>query len=65
MDKDLNYYYKTCDFIYRNPKERMQRCINNEYGYNFDSNKRRVITNEFNKTTTHINKDFINNNKIR
>ena len=61
----MNYYYKTCDFIFRDNKEKYQRGIDNEYGYNFDTNNRRVINEDYSKKKMYINKEFINNNKLR
>ena len=64
MDKELNYYYKTCDFIFQNLKESFQK-EQNEYGYNFDTNKRRNFSFDYSKEINKISKDFLNNNKIR
>lgn len=64
MDKEQNYYYKTSDFIFKNMKEEMQKS-ENEYGYNFDSAKRRVINTNFSKTVNKINKEFQDNYKLR
>ena len=44
MDKDENYYYKTCDFITLDDKEKMQH-VCSDYGYNLDSTKRRQVNN--------------------
>lgn len=64
MDKDQNYYYKTCDFIFKNLKEELQR-NENEYGYNFDSTKRRIIQEDFSRTVNKINREFQDNHKLR
>ena len=42
MNKNINKYYKTSDFIYFDDKDRMKNIVTNEYGYNFDSTKRSI-----------------------
>ena len=59
-----DYYYKTCDFIFLDDKEKMQKDLN-EYGYNLDSTKRRIIdkNNLILKSKTFKNKEFFSNRK--
>jgi hypothetical protein len=63
MNKE-DYYYKTSDFIYLDNKEKMKHELN-EYGYNLDSTKRRVVdqNNLLLKSKTFTNKDFFTNRK--
>ncbi len=46
MRKDFLYYYKKYDNEYQSDLEKINREAFNEYGYNFDSNKRKTINNE-------------------
>ena len=43
MQKRLDYYYKGFDIDSSSAWEKRNFEIMNEYGYNFDSNKKRVI----------------------
>lgn len=43
MRKHIDYFYKCYDKKSENEQDRICREYFNEYGYNFDSNKRRVI----------------------
>ncbi|MBQ6687589.1 MAG: hypothetical protein IJN03_03605 [Bacilli bacterium] len=43
MQKRLDYFYKSYDIDSDNAWERKTIGCMNEYGYNFDSNKKRII----------------------
>lgn len=43
MQKRLDYYYKSYDIESNSAWEKKNFEYMNEYGYNFDSNKKRVI----------------------
>jgi len=43
MQKRLDYFYKENDIENINPLEKKRFEVMNEYGYNFDSNKKRII----------------------
>ena len=65
MNKDMDNYYKTCDFIYLDNKDRIKNLIDNDYGYNIDTHirKKEYLDDYINKTKTFINKDYLNNHK--
>lgn len=67
MNKDLNYYYKTCDFIFVDDKEKMQHIDVSDYGYNLDSTNRRNINNKYQNISskTFINKEYLQNHKAK
>lgn len=48
MQKRLDYYYKSYDIENENLWEKKNFEYLNEYGYNFDSNKKRVVDYEKN-----------------
>jgi len=48
MEKRLDYYYKSFDIDSNSIWEKKNYDCMNEYGYNFDSNKKRVIDYEKN-----------------
>ena len=58
MYKD--YYYKTYDITNSNRLEKYFMEYNNPYGYNFESNNRRVV--DYDKKVTRTNQDNIKNN---
>ena len=58
----MNNYYKTCDFIYFDDKEKNKNILTSEYGYNFDSTNRSYNKlNDLITKTRIINKDYYNN----
>lgn len=65
MNNELNYCYKTSDFLSLNEKEKKKSDPINCYGYNFDSTSRRIIKEDYSKVYRFYNKEFIRNNKIR
>ena len=65
MNKDMDNFYKTSDFIYLDNKERMKSFSDNDYGYNFDTHvrKKEYLDDYIDKTKTFINKEYRNNHK--
>ena len=59
----MNYYYKTCDFMFKNNKEKMLKESNNEYGYNIETTKRSKNEEDYSKIWLNNSKDCIKNNK--
>ncbi len=49
MKENEDYYYKTIDFNFASKKEELKKNVDNEYGYNFDCIKRRVIKEDYSK----------------
>ena len=43
MIRSHNYYYKTCDIEKMSSLDKKRYELLNEYGYNFDCNKKRTI----------------------
>jgi len=41
--RSCDYFYKTCDLEDMSPLDKKRYELLNEYGYNFDSNKKRVV----------------------
>ena len=62
MKNDEEYYYKTKEFIFSDKKEELKQ-IDSDYGFNFDSTKRRVINNDYSKVKAFTNKLFYDNYK--
>lgn len=46
MIRSQNYYYKTCDIEKMSSLDKKRYELLNEYGYNFGSNKKRIIDEE-------------------
>jgi hypothetical protein len=67
MNKNSDYYYKTNDFIYLDNKEKLAQGMISDYGYNLDSTKRRIFNERdfIVKSQVFVNKDFLNNRKIK
>ncbi len=63
MDKDVNYYYKTCDFMFKDNKEKNLKDINNEYGYNFETIKRSQNEEDYSKIWLYNSKEGIKKSK--
>ncbi len=61
MRKNFLYYYKTYDNDYDSELEKINREAFNEYGYNFDSNRRKTILDS--KMARTIHKRVINSKK--
>ena len=40
--RSCDYYYKTCDIEKMSPLDKKRYELLNEYGYNIDSNKKRI-----------------------
>ncbi len=57
MFRTNNYYYKGYDVDNHNRLERLAMEFNNPYGYNLESNLRRVI--DYDKVVTKTNQDLI------
>ncbi len=55
MRKHIDYFYKCYDKMYLNDLEKINNETLNEYGYNFDSNKRRIINEEEQTFRTNYN----------
>lgn len=53
MRKNFLYYYKTYDNDYDSELEKINREAFNEYGYNFDSNRRKTISDSKMSRTIH------------
>lgn len=43
MIRSYNNYYKTCDIEKMTPLEQKKYALLNEFGFNFDSNKRKIV----------------------
>ncbi len=59
MEKNINYYYKGYDITNKNRLEYMIQGMDNPYGYNFESNAKRVVNYDYN--VTHPNQDGVKN----
>ena len=59
MFKAKDYYYKGYDVTSKNRLEKLAMEYHNPYGYNFDSNSKRVINYE--KKASRTNQDSIKN----
>ena len=57
MQKDIEYYYKGYDITNNNRLEKYMMEYANPYGYNFDSNDRRIIN--YTKKVTRTNQDKV------
>ncbi len=62
MFKSTNYYYKSYDVTNNNRLERLAMEYSNPYGYNLESNERRVI--DYDKLVTHTNQNFVKNREF-
>ena len=56
-----DYYYKEYDITNTNRLEKYMMEYQNPYGYNLESNRRRII--DYDKKVTRTNQDFSKNNK--
>ncbi len=56
MIRSYNNYYKTCDIEKMTPLEQKKYALLNEFGYNFDSNKRKIVDME-SQIVKHKNSD--------
>lgn len=63
MYKMSDYYYKGYDIESKSRLEKMQMEYSNPYGYNLESNERRVRNNDFNAKYT--NQDMIKSKSFR
>ena len=59
MFNGTNYYYKGYDVTSNNRLEKLFMEYNNPYGYNLDSNERRVKNSEYD--VTHTNQNSVKN----
>ena len=59
MFNGYNYYYKGYDITSNNHLEKMIMEYNNPYGYNLDSNARRVI--DYDKKAIYTNQNNVKN----
>lgn len=55
MYKMSNYYYKGYDIESKNRLEKIMMEYSNPYGYNYESNQKRVIDSDLNVTRTNQN----------
>ncbi len=55
MRKHIDYFYKSYDGMYLNELEKINNEAFNEYGYNFDSNRQRIIDIEKQVSRTNYN----------
>lgn len=54
--RSCDYFYKTCDIEKMSSLDKKRYEYINEYGYNFDSSKKRIINEEM-KVTRHKNSE--------
>lgn len=59
MNKLLNYYYKGYDITSKSRLEKMEMEYLNPYGYNFDSNEKRIVDKDF--LVSHPNQNNVKN----
>ena len=59
MFSGSNYYYKGYDITNNSHLEKMMMEYNNPYGYNLDSNVKRIVDYEF--KATHTNQNSVKN----
>lgn len=59
MYKNSDYYYKGYDVTNTNRLERLKMEYSNPYGYNLESNSRRVVN--YDNLATHTNQNGVKN----
>ena len=59
MYKPIEYYYIGYDVTNTNRLERLKMEFQNPYGYNFESNAKRII--DYDKRVTYTNQNFVKN----
>ena len=59
---NIDYYYKGYDVDNTNRLERLKMEYSNPYGYNLDSNSRRVI--DYDKKAMYTNQNSVKNGEI-
>jgi hypothetical protein len=59
MQKDINYFYKGYDITSNDRMEKYTMEFSNPYGYNFESNSKRVVD-EY-KKVSRTNQNYIKN----
>ena len=59
---NTNYYYKGYDVTNNSRLERLKMEYSNPYGYNLDSNSRRVI--DYDKKATYTNQNNVKNKEF-
>ena len=62
MYKSNEYYYKGYDVTNTNRLERLKMEYSNPYGYNLESNNRRII--DYEKLVTFTNQDNVKNKEF-
>ena len=62
MYKSSDYYYKGYDVTNNSRLERLKMEYSNPYGYNLDSNSRRVI--DYDKKATYTNQNNVKNGEM-
>lgn len=62
MARNIDYFYKGYDITNKNKMERVLMEWQNPYGYNFDTNNRRVI--DYNFLATRTNQNMIKNKEF-
>ena len=59
---NINYYYKGYDVDNKSRLEKLKMEYSNPYGYNLDSNVRRVI--DYDKNATYTNQNNVKNKEF-
>ncbi|MDE6285029.1 MAG: hypothetical protein K2M17_04720 [Bacilli bacterium] len=59
MGRYTDYYYKGYDITNKNRLEKIMMELQNPYGYNLESNARRLI--DYDMAVTRTNQDFVKN----
>lgn len=62
MFKSINYYYKGYDVTNNNRLERLAMEYQNPYGYNLESNSKRVV--DYDKKVTRTNQNYVKNKEF-
>lgn len=62
MSKASDYYYKGYDVTNTNRLERLLNEFSNPYGYNLESNSKRII--DYDKLATHTNQNYVKNKEF-
>lgn len=62
MFKASNNYYKGYDVTNNNRLERLLNEFSNPYGYNLESNSKRII--DYDKIVTHTNQNYVKNKEL-
>ena len=63
MFKMSDYYYKGYDIESKSRLEKVRMEYSNPYGYNLESNQRRII--DYELSVTHTNQDMVKNKEYQ